>query len=282
MRQECLIAVAHDDLFTRAPAGTRDSELPPPWAGTPLTVVMPTYNEAGSLSQTCERLLSLPLPGLHLTIVDDNSPDGTGTLAEELAARANSAAGPARMSVLHRPGKEGLGRAYADGMAWAVAKGTPYVLQMDADGSHPADAIPQLLAVARATGCGLVIGSRYVSGGSLGQEWPARRRLLSAWANWYAAGILGLRLRDITSGFTLWRADTLKDIGLNRIASVGYSFQVETKYLAIRAGHTAVEVPIRFAERQAGASKMNLAVQLESAIRPWRLRFGPVQKGQQA
>jgi dolichol-phosphate mannosyltransferase len=259
----------------RTSADTRRAGLPPAWAAAPLTVVMPTYNETGSLARTCQRVLELPLPRLHLKVVDDNSPDGTGRLADTLAARANSEADrdAARMSVLHRPGKHGLGRAYADGMAQAVAEGARYVLEMDADGSHPAEAIPQLLAVALSTGCGLVVGSRYVSGGSLGEEWPARRRLLSAWANWYAARVLCVRLRDIMSGFTLWRADVLEELGLDRLASAGYSFQMETKYLALRAGHAAIELPIAFAERQAGASKMNLAVQLESAVLPWRLRY---------
>ncbi|MGD0555153.1 MAG: polyprenol monophosphomannose synthase [Streptosporangiaceae bacterium] len=244
-----------------------DTALPQEWAATPLTVVMPTYNEAGSLATTCERVLSLPLPGLRLKVVDDNSPDGTGELAEQLALQADG-----RMSVLHRPGKEGLGRAYADGMAQAVAEGARYVLQMDADGSHPAEVISQLLREALATDSSLVVGSRYISGGSLGEDWPVHRRLLSGWANWYAARVLGLRLRDITAGFVLWRADVLPGI-LAQTASTGYSFQVETKYLALRAGQSAVEVPIRFGQRQAGASKMSLSVQLESALLPWRLRL---------
>lgn len=256
-------------------AVTRYTELPPSWAATPLTVVMPTYNEIGALTATCERVLSLPLPGLHLKIVDDNSPDGTGDLARELAVAANS--GPdyvaPRMSVLHRPGKDGLGRAYAAGMAEAVAEGAQYVLQMDADGSHPAATALQMLGVALSTGCGLVVGSRYVSGGTLGEDWPFRRRMLSAWANRYAAAVLGLPLRDITSGFTLWRADVLREAVLGRAASTGYSFQVEAKSLALRAGHAAIEVPIRFEQRRAGTSKMNLAVQVESALVPWQLRF---------
>lgn len=257
-------------------ADTRRPSLPQPWATVPLTVVMPTYNEAGALAGTCERVLGLPLPRLHLKIVDDNSPDGTGELAEELAARANSGDafdGIPRMSVLHRPGKDGLGRAYAAGMAQAVAEGARYVLQMDSDGSHPTAMIEQMVGVALSTGCGLVVGSRYVSGGSLGEDWPVRRRMLSAWANWYAATILGLPLRDVTSGFTLWRADVLQQSVLGQTASAGYSFQVEAKTLALRAGHAAIEVPIRFEQRQAGASKMNLAVQAESALLPWQLRF---------
>ena len=254
---------------------TRNAELPQPWAAVPLTVVMPTYNEIGSLAATCERVLSLPLPRLHLKIVDDNSPDGTGDLAEQLAALANSAPHNSvpRMSVLHRPGKDGLGRAYAAGMAEAVAEGAQYVLQMDADGSHPATTALQMLGVALSTGCGLVVGSRYVSGASLGDDWPARRRLLSAGANRYVATVLGLPLRDITSGFTLWRSDVLQAAVLGRAASAGYSFQVEAKSLALRAGYAAIEVPIRFEQRRAGTSKMNLAVQLESALVPWRLRL---------
>jgi dolichol-phosphate mannosyltransferase len=250
-------------------------ELPQPWADVPLTVVMPTYNEAGALAGTCERVLRLPLPRLHLKIVDDNSPDGTGDLAEELAALANSAKGSStpRMSVLHRPGKNGLGHAYAAGMADAVAEGACYVLQMDSDGSHPAATILPMLGVALSTGCGLVVGSRYVSGGSLGEDWPARRRMLSAWANWYAATVLGLPLRDVTSGFTLWHADVLRETVLGHTTSAGYSFQVEAKWLALRAGQAAIEVPIRFEQRRAGTSKMNLAVQAESALVPWQLRF---------
>jgi len=258
-----------------ASTATRHPGLPRPWAAVPLTVVMPTYNEIGSLAGTCERVLSLPLPRLHLKIVDDNSPDGTGDLARELAALVNSATCSTvpRMSVMHRPEKNGLGRAYAAGMAEAVAEGASYVLQMDSDGSHPVATIPQLLGVALSAGCGLVVGSRYVSGGSLGEGWPARRRVLSAWANWYAATILGLPLRDVTSGFTLWRADVLREAVIGQTTSAGYSFQVEAKWLALRAGHAAIEVPIRFEQRQAGASKMNLAVQAESALVPWQLRF---------
>ena len=174
---------------------------------------------------------------------------------------------------LRMPEKDGLGRAYAAGMAEAVAEGAEYVLQMDSDGSHPAATALQMLGVALSTGCGMVVGSRYVSGGSLGEGWPIRRRMLSAWANWYTATVLGLPLRDITSGFTLWRADVLRETVLGRTASAGYSFQVEAKTLALRAGHAAIEVPIRFEQRRAGASKMNLAVQAESALVPWQLRL---------
>jgi dolichol-phosphate mannosyltransferase len=250
--------------------------LPEDWADTPLTIVMPTFNEYGSLPAAVERVMALPLPGLHLKIVDDSSPDGTGELAEKLAEQANADApegGRGRMSVLHRTAKDGLGRAYATGMAAAVAEGARYVVQMDADGSHPAEAVPRMLGTALATGAGLVVGSRYVPGGELAEEWGWHRRLLSRWANAYAGTILSTRVRDITAGFNLWDAATLADVGLDTLDSAGYSFQVELKYRAVQAGHTAIEIPIRFEERREGESKMSLSVQLESAIVPWRLRM---------
>jgi dolichol-phosphate mannosyltransferase len=252
--------------------GIGPSPLPEGWADSPLTVVMPTYNEIGSLESVVEQVLTLPLPGLRLKIVDDSSPDGTGDLAERLAAQAN-AGGRARMSVLHRAGKEGLGKAYAAGMGAAVDEGARYIVQMDADGSHPAGSVPQMLGTALSTGAGLVVGSRYVPGGELAEEWGRHRRLLSRWANTYAGTILSTPLRDITAGFNLWHADTLRAIGLDALHSAGYSFQVELKYLAVRSGFTVVEIPIRFEERRAGESKMSFAVQLESAAVPWRLRL---------
>ncbi|MFC5907625.1 polyprenol monophosphomannose synthase [Streptacidiphilus monticola] len=233
---------------------------------------MPTYNEIGSLEATVERLMELPLPGLHLKIVDDNSPDGTGELAEKLAERHRQHGKP-RISVLHRTAKDGLGRAYAAGMALAVEEGAHFVIQMDADGSHPASAVPQMIGTALSTGAGLVVGSRYVPGGELAEEWGWHRRLLSRWANAYAGTILSTRVRDITAGFNLWDRSTLDDVRLDSLESAGYSFQVELKYRAVRAGHVAVEIPIRFEERRAGASKMSFAVQLESALVPWRLRL---------
>ncbi|UWM49520.1 glycosyltransferase [Streptomyces carpaticus] len=238
-----------------------------------LTVVMPTYNEAEALPGIAAELLGLPLPGLRLLIVDDASPDGTGRLADALARDH-----PGRIQVLHRAGKDGLGRAYAAGMAAAVAHGARYVLQMDADGSHPPRHVPQLLGSARATGADLVIGSRYVPGGQLTTAWPAHRRLLSRWANRYAGAVLRTGLRDLTAGFVLWRAAALAGLRLEHTRSAGYSFQIELKHAAVRAGCSAVEVPIRFEERRHGASKMSAAVQLEAALLPWRLllrRTGP-------
>ncbi|MFI6880053.1 polyprenol monophosphomannose synthase [Streptomyces sp. NPDC050400] len=247
---------------------SRAVALPDDWAATPLTVVMPTYNEAGNLPGMAEALMALPLPGLRLLVVDDSSPDGTGDIAEEYVRRF----GGERMAVLHRAGKEGLGRAYAAGMTRAVTDGARYVLQMDADGSHPVARVPEMLGVALSTGAGVTIGSRYVEGGTLSDAWGAHRRLLSRWANAYAGTILGTRVRDITGGFNLWREDALRAIDLASVDSAGYSFQVEMKYRAVRRGYGIMEVPIHFEDRTVGESKMNLMVQLESVAMPWKLR----------
>jgi dolichol-phosphate mannosyltransferase len=257
---------------TASPALRTPCALPPEWGGTPLTVVMPTYNEAENLPGMARALMDLDLPGLRLLVVDDNSPDGTGDVAEDLARRYNEA-GRTRVGVLHRTAKDGLGRAYAAGMDQAVAEGARYVLQMDADGSHPVEYVPQMLGTALSTGAGFVVGSRYVTGGRLAEEWGWHRRLLSRWANTYVSAVLRTGLRDVTAGFAMWRADTVTAMRLPEVRSNGYSFQVELKYQVVRAGYTGVEVPIHFEERQVGQSKMTLAVQLESAVLPWRLRM---------
>ncbi|MFJ9632157.1 polyprenol monophosphomannose synthase [Streptomyces sp. NPDC091280] len=243
--------------------------------GVPVTIVMPTYNEAANLPRTAELVLGLPIDGLHLKIVDDSSPDGTGRIAEELAEKHNAGrpAGRHRMSVLHRTEKDGLGRAYVAGMSAALAEGADYVVQMDADGSHPVEAVLRMLDTAVASGAGLVVGSRYVEGGSLAEDWGRHRVLLSRFANRYARTVLGTEIRDITAGFNLWSARTLRDVDLATLDSAGYSFQVELKFKAVRAGHSAVEIPIRFEERTEGVSKMNFATQLESAVVPLRLRL---------
>ncbi|PZG35169.1 polyprenol monophosphomannose synthase [Spongiactinospora gelatinilytica] len=235
---------------------------------TTVTVVIPTYNEVDNLPLITQALLALPIDGLRVLVVDDDSPDGTGKVADELAAEH-----PGRVSVIHRPGREGLGRAYVQGLTAALEAGAGFVVQMDADFSHPVDAVPRLLGTAEATGAACVIGSRYVPGGTLASEWSRGRRALSAWANFYVRTILRIRLRDVTAGFKIWRAGSLAALDLGGIASGGYSFQVEMHYRATRAGMTIIEIPIHFSDRRAGASKMSLRVQLESALMPWRLRF---------
>ncbi len=266
------VTTPHDAKATPATTLRTPRQLPGEWSGIPLTVVMPTYNEAENLPLMARALMDLGLPGLRLLVVDDNSPDGTGDIADGLAERYNEP-GRTRVSVLHRTVKDGLGRAYAAGMDQAVAEGAEYVLQMDADGSHPVEYVPQLLGAALSTGAGFVVGSRYVSGGRLADQWGLHRRLLSRWANAYVSTVLRTGLRDVTAGFAMWRADTVTAMALGAVRSSGYSFQVELKYQAVRAGYIGVEIPIHFEERVIGTSKMTVAVQLESAILPWRLRM---------
>ncbi|WP_269749579.1 polyprenol monophosphomannose synthase [Nocardia fusca] len=234
-----------------------------------VTVVVPTYNERDNLPVAVERLTALPVPGLHVLVVDDNSPDGTGEVAEKLAAEL-----PDVVSVLHRTEKDGLGRAYIAGITRALEEGADVVIQMDADLSHPAEVIPAMLAELDRPGIGVVLGSRYVPGGSTAAEWKWYRKALSAWANFYVNAILRLGIKDATAGFKAWEADTLRAIEVGTIRSNGYSFQVEMNYRAKKQGIGIAEVPIRFEERTLGASKMSLKVQLESALMPWKLLLG--------
>ncbi len=233
-----------------------------------IVVVVPTYNERENLPVLVEQLFALDLPDLHVLVVDDNSPDGTGQVADTLAERSGG-----RLAVLHREVKDGLGRAYVTGMQRALADGADIVIQMDADLSHPVAVIPTMVAALREGDTALVIGSRYVPGGSTAAEWPWYRRALSIWANLYVNALLSLHIKDGTAGFKAWRASTLEAIDLQSIQSNGYSFQVEMNYRVVRHRLRIVEVPIRFEERVEGASKMTLRVQLESARAPWKLLF---------
>lgn len=248
------------------------TQFPQEWRHTPVTVVIPTYNEADNVAAMSEAVLGLNLPGLRLLIVDDNSPDGTGQIADELAARFNRN-GERRMSVLHRTGKGGLGTAYVAGMTQALAEGAEFVVQMDADFSHSPAYIPAMLGVILATGADVIIGSRYVPGGSLDEGWIWWRRLLSWWANLYSRTLLAIRVRDMTAGFKLWRRSALLEIGLGNIRSNGYIFQVEMAYLCERLGYRIIEVPIHFEDRRIGQSKMDIPVKLESAWRVWELAW---------
>jgi dolichol-phosphate mannosyltransferase len=240
-----------------------------------LTVVVPTYNEADNLPAMAAALFALPFPRLQLLVVDDNSPDGTGQVADELAAHYNAGArvDRPRVVVIHRQGKGGLGTAYVAGMSRALADGAEYVLQMDADFSHSPAYIPQMLGVMLATEAHVVIGSRYVPGGTLDEGWGPGRRLMSWWANLYSRAILNLRIRDMTAGFKLWRRGALLEIGLDKIRSNGYSFQVEMAYLCEKRGYRLVEIPIHFEDRRIGQSKLDIPVKLESAWRTWQIRW---------
>jgi dolichol-phosphate mannosyltransferase len=243
-------------------------ELPEPWRSAAVTVVLPTYNEAANLPVIAAELLGLPLPGLRILVTDDNSPDGTGRIADELAAHY----GPDRVTVVHRPGKQGLGRAYVDGMTRAIATGTEFVVQMDSDLSHAPKYLPQMLGTLLSAHADVVIGSRYVAGASLASEWSWHRRALSGFANYYVRVLLHLGIRDVTAGFKIWRSSALEAIDVASIRSNGYSFQVEMNYRTVRHGLKIVELPIHFAERREGESKMNVRVQLESALIPFLLR----------
>jgi dolichol-phosphate mannosyltransferase len=234
-----------------------------------IVVVVPTYNERENLPVLAGLLSDLNLPGLELLVVDDNSPDGTGDVADELAKES-----PEKVGVLHRTAKDGLGRAYIAGITRALDEGADIVIQMDADLSHPASVVPTMVDILRTTDAGVVIGSRYVPGGSAADEWGWHRRALSAFANFYVNAILRLHVKDATAGFKAWKADTLRWIDVSSIASNGYSFQVEMNYRTVKRGLKIAETPIRFEERTEGVSKMSLKVQLESALMPWKLLFG--------
>jgi dolichol-phosphate mannosyltransferase len=225
-------------------------------------VVVPTYNEVANIGLIADAVLEHQ--GLDLLIVDDNSPDGTGALADELAHASRG-----RIAVLHRSKKDGLGRAYVDAYLWCLENGYDAIGQMDADLSHdPAD-LPGLFA-ATLDGAEVVIGSRYLNGISV-INWPLRRILLSLGANEYIRWITGLPVHDATSGFRVYTATALRSVDLKSIESNGYSFQVEMTYRAHLCGCDIVELPIVFTERRLGQSKMSQGVIIESALMPWKL-----------
>jgi dolichol-phosphate mannosyltransferase len=230
-------------------------------------VVVPTYNEADNLPTLVGELLALDLPNLQILVVDDNSPDGTGQVADDLVKRH-----PDRVHVLHREGRMGLGTAYITGFGYAIDQGVDYVVQMDADFSHSPSYIPQMLD--QIEGYDLVVGSRYVSGGSLDERWGMGRYFLSWWANSvYTRMILGLKVKDATAGFKCWRRATLEGIGLHRVNSNGYVFQVEMAFLTEKLGYRFLEIPIYFEDRRIGHSKMSMPVKIEAALRTWQIRW---------
>jgi len=233
-------------------------------------VIMPTYNERESLGPVSSHLLQT-VPGVDLLIVDDNSPDGTGQIAEDFAANDS------RIHVLHREGRLGLGTAYVAGFDWGIGRGYDVVVPMDADGSHPAETLPAMLdALASSSDTGLVIGSRWTRGGSV-VNWPKSREALSRTANLYARIMLRLRVYDITGGYRAYPTAVLRQLS-SRVASRGYSFHIEMTLRVIDAGFSVVEVPIVFKEREAGVSKMNSSIVVEamSRVTRWGLarRFG--------
>jgi dolichol-phosphate mannosyltransferase len=224
-------------------------------------VVIPTYNERDNLPQLLEGLLQYP--ALRVLIVDDQSPDGTGQLADQLSQQW-----PGRIEVLHRTGPRGFGRSLLAGLAKAVQSDVDFVFQMDADLSHDPKYLSEMIVAA--SNADLVIGSRYLNGISV-VNWPLRRIILSAFANQYVRAVTRLSVRDCTSGFRCWRRDALARLPMDRLESEGYSLLVEMLYLAERARCRIVESPIIFVERRQGVSKMSSRVMLESALTPWRL-----------
>lgn len=229
-----------------------------------IVVVIPTYNEAENLPKLAAALFALPLPELSLLVVDDNSPDGTGDLAENLSLHYSG-----RVQVMHRAGKLGLGSAYIQGFGRALTLGAEAVAQMDADFSHDPGKLVEMTAALEKGDA--VIGSRYVPGGRLDERWPFWRKALSGFGNFYARTILNLPVRDATGGFRLWRRETLQRMPLERVKSNGYVFQVEMAYVAYLLGLRFKEIPIYFADRRWGQSKMSFRIQIEAAYRVWLL-----------
>jgi dolichol-phosphate mannosyltransferase len=226
-------------------------------------IVMPTYNERENIPQIVPLVLSQD-PGIHVLIVDDNSPDGTGELADTMAADNE------RIHVLHRPGKQGLGTAYIAGFKWALERDYEYIFEMDSDFSHNPDHIPQFLEVVQ--DYDLVLGSRYLRGVTV-VNWPMSRLLLSFFANKYARVITGLPFTDTTGGFKCYRRKVLEAIELDRITSEGYSFQIETTFRAWRKGFQIGEIKIIFTDRTEGTSKMSGKIIREAVWKVWWLRL---------
>ncbi len=229
-----------------------------------VAVLIPTYNERDTLPVLLRRLREV-VPDVDVAVLDDNSPDGTGQVADRLAASDE------QVHVIHRAGKEGLGAAYLAGFRWALAEGYDAVVEMDADGSHRPEHLPALLAAA--ADADVVIGSRWVRGGSV-VNWPLHRKALSVGGNLYVKVLLGMPVNDATAGYRVYRADALRAMGLRDVASQGYCFQTDLTWRAVRTGLRVVEVPITFVEREVGTSKMSRDIMTESLrrITGWGVR----------
>jgi dolichol-phosphate mannosyltransferase len=227
-------------------------------------LILPTYNEAENIGPMVHAAREHLRDGDTVLIVDDNSPDGTGAIADGLA---NTTEG---VKVLHRPGKQGLGRAYLDAFAHALEGGADYVLEMDADFSHDPRDLPRLIAAAEHD-ADLVLGSRYVPGGSV-TDWGLVRRLVSRGGSWYARRVLRLKVRDLTGGFKCFRREVLESLDLDRVRADGYGFQIELTYRTIQAGFRVAEIPIVFRDRRVGQSKMTARIALEAMLKVPALR----------
>jgi dolichol-phosphate mannosyltransferase len=231
-----------------------------------LLIVVPTYNEAENLEELLQQLWALPIPQVKVMIVDDASPDGTGQIAERLSKEK-----PDQLAVIHRKGKMGLGSAYIAGFQAALQEKPEAIAQMDADFSHSPTYLPHFLSLL--TEADAVLGSRYIPGGKLDERWGKGRLFLSWFGNFYARSILGLKLRDVTGGFRVWRSETLQGMPLEKVRSDGYIFQVEMAFIATRLGYQLIESPIYFEDRRIGQSKMSFRIQLEAALRVWQIKY---------
>ncbi len=230
----------------------------------PALVIIPTYNEAENLEPISAAVLKAD-PRVDILVVDDNSPDGTGQLADALAAKEP------RVRVLHREKKEGLGRAYLHAFRWALEHGYQYIIEMDADFSHDPRYLPGLLDAAVA-GADVALGSRYVEGGGT-VNWGVGRQLISQGGSLYARSILGVKIRDLTGGFKCFNRRVLEAIDLDAVQSSGYAFQIELTYRALKKGFTVKELPIVFEDRRVGQSKMSKKIFLEAVRMVWKLRL---------
>jgi len=228
------------------------------------TLIIPTYNEAQNLPILLAKLFALPMKDLTILVIDDNSPDGTGQIAEDLKVDYGE-----RLEVLHRAGKLGLGSAYIQGFQHALDQKADVIGQMDADFSHSPQKVLELYNTLHS--CDVAVGSRYVPGGGVDKNWAFWRKGLSAFGNYYARTILNLPIKDTTGGFRFWHNKVLANLPLERVRSNGYIFQVEMAYLAHKFGYRFKEIPIYFSERKWGKSKMSFRIQLEAAIRVWLL-----------
>ena len=231
-----------------------------------LIIVIPTYNEAENLEELLHQLWALSIPHVKVIIVDDASPDGTGQIADRLSQEM-----PTQLSVIHRKGKLGLGSAYITGFQTALREKPDAIAQMDADFSHSPAYLPQFLSLLAEADA--VLGSRYVPGGKLDEHWGKGRLFLSWFGNFYARSILGMKIRDVTGGFRVWRSETLQGMPLSQVRSDGYVFQVEMAFIATRLGYQLIEAPIYFEDRRIGQSKMSLRIQIEAALRVWQIKF---------
>ncbi|NMC68661.1 MAG: polyprenol monophosphomannose synthase [Myxococcales bacterium] len=226
-------------------------------------ICIPTYNERDNVGPIVEAVRRA-VPGAHVLVVDDNSPDGTGKLAGELAAR------DPQVFVLHRPGKEGLGRAYLDAFRWGLARGYAKLVEFDADFSHDPKYLPAMLeTLDRAD---VVVGSRWVPGGGT-ENWSAARKLISSGGSFYARTVLGIPVRDLTAGFVGWNRRVLESLDLDLVESAGFAFQIEMKYRAFLRGFRIEEIPIVFPDRRVGTSKMSRRILFEGLAKVWGLRF---------